>query len=189
MQRTIRAGRPAGFTLTELLVVVGLLAVVTGLSVSSFRSSMARNQLSAAADQIRGAALTARSTAISLNRRMTFCAGSPTSGCHGDWTRREWLVFDDRDSDGIIDYGETTHLVNQARAIDFVALSGNGPFTNRIVFMPIGAAVTASGAFAAGRMRACTEIGGQGETIDLVLIGSGRLELERRTLESGCVAL
>lgn len=181
--------RCGGFTVTELLVTTGILAILAGYSIPSFRAVIARNHLSAASDQIRVAVVLARTMAVTLNRRITFCAGSPASGCHGNWTRHEWLVFDDRDSDGIVDAGETTHLVDQARAVDLVALSGNGPFNNRIVFMPIGTGVTASGAFAAGRIRACAEIGSQGEAVDLVLIGSGRLERERRTFDNGCAPL
>lgn len=184
-----RLARVAGFTLTELLVVVGIFAVLASLSMPSFRTAIARNQLSAASDRMRTAALLARSSAISLNSPVTFCAGLVSDGCHGDWTRSEWLVFEDRDRDGMVDTGEPTQLVNQGAMVETIALSGNGPFDNRVVFTPVGSAVTATGAFAAGRMRVCTNIGGNGEAIDLVLIGSGRLESERRTLQGGCVAL
>lgn len=189
MRRAVRAVWAAGFTLSEMLIVIAILSILTALSIPTFRSLAAQNQLATAGNQMRSAALVARSAAISLNRRVTFCAGQANVGCHGDWARNEWLVFEDRDRDGTVDVGETSHLVDHARPSENLAVSANGPFNNRVVFTPTGMAVTASGAFAAGRIRLCTELGGAGEVLDLVLIGSGRLESERRTLADGCLPL
>lgn len=189
MRRAFRARRERGFTLTELLVAVAILSILIGLSIPAFRTLIAQNQLIAAGNQMRSAALLARSAAIGLNRRITFCAGQAGDRCHGDWSRNEWLVFEDRDRDGAVDIEETAYLAGRAASSENVVLSSNGPFRNRIVFTPTGMAVTASGAFAAGRIRLCTELGGAGEVLELVLIGSGRLESERKTLDGGCSPL
>ncbi len=188
MQRLHCIPRAAGFTVTELMVTLGIAAILIGLALPSFRSIMADNRMILTGNSVRSAALIARSTAISRNRQITFCAGQLDSGCHGDWSRREWLVFDDRDRDSAIDAGEEVHLAERQSAVSNVSISSNGPFSSRVIFTPSGMAVTASGAFAAGRIRLCVDRGSTGNALDLVLIGSGRLESEQKTLNSGCVS-
>lgn len=126
---------------------------------------------------------------MSLNESITFCAGQMDQGCHGDWSRQQWLVFEDDDGDGSVDADETVHRAEQQTPTSSLSLSSNGPFENRVIFTPSGTAVTSTGAFAAGRVRLCVDRGGTGNAIELVLIGSGRLESEHKTLAGGCSAL
>lgn len=189
MQRPTYAGRPSGFTLTEFLVTVAIAAITISIALPSFRTLMTQNTLTVASNKLRTAALAARSAAISHNRRITFCAGVVETGCHGDWTRQEWLVFEDRDRDGIVDADERVHHAERDPASVALSISYNGPFANKVIFTPTGTAVTTTGAFAAGRIRVCTELGGSGHTTELVLIGSGRLESEHKTLSGGCAPL
>ncbi|MDO9451480.1 MAG: GspH/FimT family pseudopilin [Stagnimonas sp.] len=187
MQTIHRRPRAAGFTVSELMVTLCIGAILVGLGLPSFRSIMADNRMVLTGNSVRSAAQIARSTAISRNRQITFCAGQLDSGCHGDWSRGEWLVFDDRDRDSTVDAGENVHLAVRQPASSEVNLSGNGPFNSRVIFTPAGMAVTSSGAFAAGRIRVCVDRGNTGNALDLVLIGSGRIESEQKTLTSGCV--
>ncbi len=59
-----RTSRRAGFTLLELLVVAGIIAMVAVLSIPSIGSTMKGRRLRAAESSIRGSLLTARSAAI-----------------------------------------------------------------------------------------------------------------------------
>lgn len=189
MQRRRRERYTTGFTVTELLVTVAISSIVLGLAIPSFRSLIADNRMVSMGNSVRTAALIARSTAVSLNRKITFCAGQADGGCHGDWSRQQWLVFDDRDRDGAVDADETVHLSQDLPAAGGVSVSSNGPFNNRVVFTPSGMAVTSTGAFAAGRLRFCVERGSSGNALELVLIGSGRFESEQKTLSDGCAPL
>lgn len=189
MQRLHWGRRIAGFTMTELMVTVSIAAIVLALAIPSFRSLMADNRMVATGNSVRSAALIARSTAVSLNRQITLCAGRLDGGCHGDWSSHEWLVFDDRDRDGVVDTDERVHLAERQTPSANVSISSNGPFNNRVIFTRSRSAVTATGAFAAGRVRLCVDRGGSGNAIDLVLIGSGRLESEQKTLDGGCSPL
>lgn len=182
------AYRQGGFTLLELLVTVAVAGVLLGLAIPAFTQVAMRNQLAVTSNQILLAAGTARQLAVSGNRAVAFCAGRAEVGCHGDWSLQEWLVFEDQDRDGVFDSGERLHLERQSSGSAYLTLAANGPFRNRVVFTPTGRAETATGAFAAGRVRLCAEGLPADNTIDLVLIGSGRIVTEHHDHAGRCLA-
>ncbi|ROH89463.1 prepilin-type N-terminal cleavage/methylation domain-containing protein [Stagnimonas aquatica] len=180
--------RQGGFTLLELLVTVAVAGVLLGLAIPAFDQVARRNQLAVTSNQILLAAGTARQLAVSGNRAIAFCAGRSEVGCHGDWSLQEWLVFEDQDRDGVFDSGERLHLESRSNSSSYLTVAANGPFRNRVVFTPTGRAETATGAFAAGRVRVCVERMPADNTIDLVLIGSGRIVTEHHDHAGRCLA-
>lgn len=66
--------RPSqGFTLVELMVAVALLAILLGLAVPSFQTTIARNRLSTQANELLSALQASRSEALRRNRTVRFC--------------------------------------------------------------------------------------------------------------------
>lgn len=180
--------KPRGLTLLELLIALTLSAVTAALVVPAFGRMAAQNQLALSSNQVLMAAITARQTAVSRNLSVTLCAGRIEGGCHDDWARREWIVFEDPDQDGELDSDEVVKLADHLPSSSKATITGNGPFRNAVVFKPSGAAETSTGAFAAGRLRVCVGQPIRSNATDLVLIGSGRIEPERRDFSGACPA-
>src|SRR3546814_4324913 len=129
------------------------------------------------------AMVSARQAAVTRNDAVTFCAGNPDDGCDGDWSAHQWIVFVDSDRDGGIDADDELKLFERFSASTVIDVSGNGPFRKWIVYMPSGMARWPSGAFAAGRLRVCTEDVLTPNATDLVLIGSGRVVTEQHDFD------
>lgn len=66
--------KPRGFTLLELLVVISIAAVLTGLAVPSFRDSIRSAESRTAATDFYGDLARARSEAIARNADVSICA-------------------------------------------------------------------------------------------------------------------
>lgn len=190
-----RRGPPArgpravsGLSLLELLASLGIGSILLLVAVPSLGRILAQNRLVTGGNQVLMAALTARQTAINHNVRVTLCAGRVETGCHRDWSLQEWLVFVDANRDGVLDPGEHLKLAERLPVVPGMRIAANGPFRNAVVFQPSGAAETVSGAFAAGRVRLCLEGHPGTNATDLVLIGSGRIEPEKRNFGGDCPA-
>ena len=177
-----------GLSLLELLVGLSIGAILLMLTVPALDRVMAQNRLATSGNQVLMAILAARQSAISHNVRVTICAGNLGAGCHRDWSRQEWLVFVDPDGDGVFDSGERPKLADRLPVDPGLSNSANGPFRNAVVFQPSGAAQTVTGAFAAGRLRICLAEHSGTNATDLVLIGSGRIEPEKRSFDGECPA-
>ncbi len=181
-----RRHRARGWSLLELLVVLVVLAIVTTQAVPAFEALLARNRLAISSNEILGALVAARQTAVSRNVAVSFCAGSPQAGCHGDWSRQEWMAFIDQGRDGRLDPGDELRSVYRLTPTARLVLAANGPFGKAIVFRSSGLARSVTGAFAAGRVRVCMQQPIKANATDLVLIGSGRVEPEPHDFSGRC---
>lgn len=181
-----RARSARGLSLLELLIGLCLGTILMMLALPSMNRVLAQNRLAVSGNQLLMAALAARQTAIHHNVRVSICAGRIETGCHRDWSQQEWLVFIDADRDGVFDPGERLKLAERLPEVAGLSISANGPFRNAVVFQPSGAAETVTGAFAAGRLRICLADYPGTNATDLVLIGSGRIEPEKRDFGGEC---
>lgn len=73
------AYRARGFTMVELMVAVAVAAILLMIAVPSFRSMLATNQLTTAANTLVGALGEARMEAIQRNATAQFCSDSSTN--------------------------------------------------------------------------------------------------------------
>lgn len=170
----------------ELLIALAVSAITLALAVPSLGRLMAQNQLTNSYNQLLAAAIAARQTAISRNVSVSLCAGRIEVGCHGDWSLKEWLIFEDPGQNGEVDPGDRIKLAERLASSAAPTIVGNGPFRRAVVFRPSGAAQTVTGAFAAGRLRLCVSERIRYNAIDLVLIGSGRIEPEKQDFSGDC---
>jgi type IV fimbrial biogenesis protein FimT len=85
----------AGFSLVELMITVSLAAILMAIAVPMLRDSIANNRLTAQTNEIIAAMGLARSQAITMNQRTTFCratseASTTCAGSAGNW--EFWIV-------------------------------------------------------------------------------------------------
>ncbi|MEW5886440.1 MAG: GspH/FimT family pseudopilin [Pseudomonadota bacterium] len=95
--------RVRGVTLIEVMVVVGIVAILAMMAAPNFRAMIERNQINSAANELMMGLQLARSEAIRLNSTVTLCrsANDTSCGSPAGW-ESGWIVFHDRDGDGSV---------------------------------------------------------------------------------------
>ncbi len=104
--------RVRGFTLVELMVTVAVLAVLMAIGYPSFQSTLRSNRVATGSNELMAGFALARSEAIRNTRSSGLCPSSDGSSCGQDWSAG-WLVWEDRDSDGLLGSGETVLRYSQ----------------------------------------------------------------------------
>ncbi|HEU0196704.1 MAG TPA: GspH/FimT family protein [Nevskiaceae bacterium] len=181
------APKSSGFTLVELLIALAVAATLAALAAPSFHRTVLRTRIVATTNALAQALHVARQTAATTGRYVALCAGDQQGGCTGDWTGGRWIVFVDGHHDGVLGDGE--QIVLSGAGQRGVELSGNGPFRKAVEFTPLGVPRWPSGAFGAGRLRACVEFDGSAKVSELVLSATGRVRIEHQDAEAPCSAL
>ncbi len=94
----------AGFTLTELLVVIVIVAILMGLGVPSYKFVTVSNRMSAEVNGLLGDMQLARAEAIKAGSSVTVCSSADGATCSNskDWSRG-WIVFTDPTDLGVVD--------------------------------------------------------------------------------------
>lgn len=138
-----------GLTLVELLMVFVVLAILVGLAAPAFKDVMARWAASSALDSFVSDLRYARTEALKRGHFVTICRSGGGTGCagsNGPW-QDGWLVFDDRNADGVLDTGEAVLRVQgQAAGVQLMqAPTGASATNNRYVFSSVGMALGAAG--------------------------------------------
>ncbi len=100
-----------GFTLIELIVTMAVFAILVAIAAPSFNAFTDSSRRASEVNNISGTLAYARSEAIKRNSNVSVCARISTVGAEtcsavaNDW-KYGWMVFDDTDSDGVLDAGE-----------------------------------------------------------------------------------
>lgn len=103
--------RNKGFTLLELMVTVGIAAILLSVGVPSFRGVIMDNRLVRDSNQFVASINLARSSAVRFQRNATICASAnfdaavPSCAATTDWSNG-WIVWVDKDRDGATDANE-----------------------------------------------------------------------------------
>ncbi len=136
-----RSSDVKGVTLIELLVAIAVLAVLLGVGIPSFGSTLARWRQQSAVDAFVADLRLARSSATRSSRPVVMCAIDPAdqNRCHAgaQWTAG-WRVFADTNDNRRFDAGETEiarrpapagmGTFTQDPAPALLAFRGNGTF-------------------------------------------------------------
>jgi len=112
--------RQTGFTLTELMVVLAIVAILLTIGVPSYRYVTNSYRMSAEVNGLLGDLQYARSEAIKEGQTVTTCVSTNGTACTGGtaWASG-WIVFSDPNGNATVDAGETVLRVQS-------------PFTGRI---------------------------------------------------------
>lgn len=92
--------RSGGFTLIEMMVTVGILAILLAMVAPSFRGLLLDNQASTQADALVTSLMFARSEAVKRNIPVVMCRSNTGTDCAGSNWASGWIVFADADRSG-----------------------------------------------------------------------------------------
>ncbi|WP_148649667.1 GspH/FimT family pseudopilin [Lysobacter antibioticus] len=92
--------RSAGFTLIELMVTIGIAAILLALALPSFTESMRSNRVSTATNQVLATFNFARAEALRAKSQAWVCPSNDSrTDCGTDWARG-MVVWTDENGDG-----------------------------------------------------------------------------------------
>lgn len=138
--------RQSGFTVTELMVVVAIVAILLSIGVPSFRYITNSYRMSAEVNGLLGDLMYARAEALREGQTVTVCISNNGTACTGgaNWASG-WIVFSDPNGNKIVDAGETvlrTQAAFTGRVPDTFNASGG---LGAITYNREGFATTAAG--------------------------------------------
>ncbi len=149
----------AGFSLTETLVVVAILAIIAVIGIPSYRTTVLNNRLLAASTDLVTTLNLARSEAVKSGTRVTLCKSANATACDNsvEW-ERGWIVFTDEGTVGQIDAGDTVLQVHSALN-NGLTLRSDPNYTNHLSYQGSGRTVGSGGASTGGWLRLCDSRG------------------------------
>jgi type IV fimbrial biogenesis protein FimT len=103
-------GRMAGFTVTELVMVMTIIGILTAIGLPSFKYVTASNRISSEINALLGDMQFARSQAIKQGLTVTVCTSTDGATCNtggaGNTWNTGWIVFLDSNGNQQVDAGE-----------------------------------------------------------------------------------
>lgn len=179
-----------GFTLTELLVTIAVMAIILAIAVPSFMSAIASYRLTTAANDLLASIQHARSEAIRRGVRVTLCKASnsdnqcATNSAIG-WNNG-WMAFTDpvTQTPPQVDAGSNILVRSGGPAASEIVMVGNGDTALYVSFVPSGASKLMNGGFLAGTIRVCStssSLDNDHRARDIVINSAGRAVIEYPT--------
>lgn len=124
-----------GFTLIEIMVAIAIMGIIFAIAGPNVREFMLNNQQTAAVNEYVAYLSYTRNESIKHGSPVTICKSSNGTSCAGggvDW-EDGWLVFQDDDSDGVVDAGETILRVREGLN-PALTMRGNGTVANNVIY-------------------------------------------------------
>ncbi|WP_041675194.1 GspH/FimT family pseudopilin [Ramlibacter tataouinensis] len=175
-----------GFTLIELMVTIGIAAILAGVAAPSLREVIANNRLKSHSSALQTSLMLARSEAINRKARVVVCKSADQAACAsaGNW-QQGWIVFIDANDSASVDAGETVIQKVGTLSGSFILQAG-GNVTDYVSYTSTGAAkLKASDSFQTGSFNLCQTAGGNARQIEL--FATGRLSFGKQSV-STCTA-
>lgn len=159
----------AGFTLTELLIVLALVAILTTAAIPASNRWIASHRLETGLQTMLRSLALARSEAVKRAGRVSLLNS-------GNGWEEGWIVFYDYDGNALLTGDD--EIIWQQASTKGIRIKGNASVQNLITYRSDGVTVLPSNAFQAGTLFFCPEAG-QIEPYKLVIAKSGRPRTER----------
>lgn len=141
-----------GFSLIELMVTLGVLAVVIGIAAPLFTTMTNGNRLTGASNELIAAFQIARSEALRSNARTVLCQSADAVTCSNTVPWRGWIVFTDANANNLPDAAEIRRVGTIEVPLEVRA--SNNIINNRITFRGDGLAYS-NNALLAANIRVC----------------------------------
>lgn len=141
--------KQAGFTLVELMIALGLTAVLASVAIPSFAGLIQSNRVTSYTNDLIASLATARSEAVKRGQRVAVCRSSDqaTCGAGSSWADG-WVVFLDVDKEDDID--DVSDIISVHSALAHNGLSLNAT-KSAINYRPDGASNSGSVSFCDAR--------------------------------------
>lgn len=148
--------RQHGFTLIELMIAVGLTALLLSMAVPAMGLFVSNARQTGAINDFVASLHLARSTAITTNTRVTLCPSATGNDCENtDWNQG-WIVFGDLDSDQNVDGDETVIARNDG--FDGLTFDSD-EFDDFMMYRPNGRVMNAAVNGSSGEFLVCDDRG------------------------------
>ncbi len=165
-----------GFNLLELMVVVAIVGILTGIGVPSLTHLIESAQTDNAQSTLRKAIATTRSLALSQRGVATLC---PDERCAGEWSDG-YLLFADKNNNARLDDEETIYQRFRNNDKTIIEWRGSGK-ANYLKFSSTGVARQF------GRFHLCPKNGKPSNARAMVLNRQGRLRIYQDRDKNGVV--
>jgi len=164
-----------GFTLIELMIAVGLTALLLSMAIPALDSFTTNARQTSAINDFVSSMHVARSTAVTTNFRVTVCASSGGSNCEAVSWDQGWIVFGDRDSDQSVDGDEVISAASDG--IEGLSIQSS-EFGQFLMYRPNGRVMNSSINGNSGQFTVCDHRGDDYAKV-LIFDLSGRPRLSR----------
>lgn len=103
-----------GFTLTELVVTIGVAGTLLSFGMPNVIKTVQSNKMTAVHNELLSSLSLARSTAISRGSFATLCkSNSSATNCDSSASWEDgWIIFEDKNNNGVVNSGEMIISVN-----------------------------------------------------------------------------
>src|SRR5271156_5209026 len=120
----------SGFTMTELIVTMSIVAILLAIGIPSFKYVTVSNRISTEVNGLLGDMQFARSEAVKEGLPVTVCSSTDGQNCsNGDTTWQSgWIVFLDSNGNQTVDPGETVMRVQNKFSSTDTFVPDNGAF-------------------------------------------------------------
>lgn len=145
-----------GFTLIEMMIGVGLMALLLSMAVPALDTFTSNARQTGAINDFVSSLHVARSTAVTTNTRVTVCPSDTGLRCAAvDWDQG-WIVFRDPNSNQIVDGDET--IVSTGSRVEGASFD-SAEFGSFLTYRPNGRVMNASVNGSVGQFTLCDSRG------------------------------
>ena len=155
-EKGLTVTRQKGFTLLELMMTLGVAAIVMTVAVPNLNAFKMNAKRSATINEMVSSIHFARSTAVTRNARVTVCASADSANCNSTNWEDGWIAFVDNDSDQAVDADEI--IIRASEGMEGITVD-SANFADSFMFRPNGRIMSSTIATNSGEFTFCDRRG------------------------------